>query len=123
MKIGRCKVNRIACQHMMDPEGEKRNHLNMQGTGDDMAYEKVSESHLPRPAAVQECAIPSPKEKEAGYFQPPSPISSLGAFLFESLLVKKAIRVGVEIESGKRHHEIENLVLNREDYLGKLIKF
>ena len=107
----------------MNPEAEKQNHLNMQGTCDDMAYEKVGESHLPRSAAVQECTIPSPKEKDAGYFQSPSPISSSGALRIESLLVKKAVRVGVEIKSAKRHHEIEKLVLKREDYLGKLIKF
>lgn len=94
----------------------------MQGAGDGVTDEEVRERGLPGAAAVQDSPEPRPEEDDAGDLHAPRPPAASRALGVKGLLVEVGVRVGVEVEAGKGHDEVEDLVLHAEGELGDHVK-
>lgn len=88
-----------------------------------MTDKEIGESHLPRSTAIEHSTKPSPKEHDADDFHSPRPPASSGTFGVKSFFIKVGIGVGVEIEAGKGHDDVEQFVLDAEEDLGEPVEF
>jgi hypothetical protein len=93
--------------------------LNVQRTGDDVAYQQVGDDVLPGSASFQHRAVPAVEQGESEDLGPPPPAAAFGTGGLERCFCKIAVRVRVQVESCERHDDVEQLMLDGNEQLAK----
>jgi len=88
-----------------------------------MTDNHIHKGLLPRTATSEDDSYkPSPEEGYAKHFETPCPATTSSPFCVKCLLVKRDVRQPVKIEAGKKHDDIEKLVLKRDEEARSPIK-
>lgn len=93
----------------------RRAYLHVYRARGDVTDEQVHEPFAPRAAAPEDGAEPEEEEAEAEDLGPPPPAPTAGAPGLERGLREVAPRVRVEVEAREREHDVEELVLHRDE--------
>lgn len=72
-----------------------------------MADEQIHQRLLPRTAPIKHAAKPTPEENQTDNLQAPGPPATSSALGVPGFFVQEAVRVGIQIEAGESHYNVE----------------
>lgn len=84
--------------------------------------EEVSQCGWPGATAFEDRAVPAVEHSKAEYLAPPPPTSALRTWGLESVLRQEAVRQSVQVEPREAHDDVEELVLDRDEYLSERVE-
>lgn len=84
----------------------------MQWACHSMAHQKVGQSLLPSSTTVQHRAEPTPEKHDSSDLESPCPTSTPRTLCVPSFMEKITVGIGVEVETGEHHDDVEELVLD-----------